>query len=151
MDRLTNDLAKQLPRLEAELEAWKQERHALDVRIAVRQRLITALKDEIAFKSPRGAGALTAVRSNGALSPAASTGEKVLAILREVGKPMRATEVLEALQERNLAPDVADPQASVGSALWYLARKADLVERQGTHKKRTWVAKDARLEEASEK
>ncbi len=149
VDQAVKGFADQhLARLEEELCEWRHQRAALDIRIETRRKLVEALKGEVAYK-PQPTAVTDSAPSepsgkwNGGAPVSPTTGEKVLTILREVGRPMRTSEVLASLEDRGWTPDVADPKAAVGSALWYLATKTRQVEQLGSRASRRWAAKVA--------
>jgi hypothetical protein len=145
-----NPLVDQLPKLADELEGWEAELALLRSRISTRRRLIEALEEEARYfpgrpqteglfepPPPTAREEPTDAPSNGR----PSTGDAVLRVLGEKGRPMRAAEIFQEIAERGWAPEGKNPRASVGSALWYLAANNRL-KKEGAPPRTRWVLAD---------
>jgi hypothetical protein len=146
----TSDFSRQTEVLEAELAGWIDQRGALDARISARRELLEAMRRDAEL-------AENGTSSNGTRehvvpasfnevfrgsAPPPKTGEAVLRVLRDAGRPVSATEVYGALNQRGWLPQTAKPMNTIRSTLWYLA-KIDRVERRGSQADRTWTIKAA--------
>ena len=118
--------------LEQELNEWRAERDRLDALISAREASLAALRKEASL----------------GIAPQAKdkpdTGEAVLRVLNGNGHAMTKREIFNELVERGWAPEGKNPEASVASALWYLASKQGLVRKIGSGRSVQWMlAKDS--------
>jgi len=140
-DEIIREMAQKLPELENELRGWESDRASLEARIATRRRLIQALRAEVG--APGAARLFEVSPPENGDRPAGrpGTGEAALRVLLDIGTPMYTREVFEAMNDRGWVPDVANPEAAVGSALWYLA-KSGVVRKEKAGRKVMWAATD---------
>lgn len=144
------NLLNQTAALEAELERWRAERVALDARIAVRERLIAALRSEADFRGTRlfdpppveqVAPHTPSTNGNGNGKGAPGTNDAIVAVLEAAEAELTSDEVWAELERRGWAPlDATKPRNALRTALWSLADKGK-IEKSGTRKERRWGAK----------
>src|SRR4051794_16875016 len=115
----TLDVARLLPGLEAELKGWKGKREQLDQRINARERLLDALKTEVALglrplfvdtnggadttdtgidfiaEGPNGTKVVAQVKSK------PSTGDAILRVLNGTGRFMSKAAIFQELESRD--------------------------------------------------
>lgn len=143
-------LANHLPALRKELDLWVRDQRLLGQRIQARRALIAAVEFEAKFVTADRLFdaeplpvALPEPITNGAVPVEAErnerqTGEIVYEVIALAGHPLRQAAIMEVMEAQGTLPDVANPRAAVGAALWYMANKSKIIAKYGTKRERTW-------------
>jgi hypothetical protein len=138
-DQTSVALREALPTLEAEFATWQEDLVALRDRVEKRRNLIEAIRAEFgSVTGPEAAEGSPSASSSPQPDKPRTARTAVSTVLEAATGPMTTREVINAIRETGLVPDVAHPENAISAALSYLL-KTQRVTKAYRGSRATWA------------